>query len=260
MIDFHNHVLPGVDDGPREISVSLDMLRTASKQGITEVVQTVHFQHPKMEGKNTDHDYLTKKVNVLQNLINKENLNINIHLSAEVFYLPNLVEISDNLITTIGNKKYMLIEFTSNIFPENYEKEFYNLQLSGITPIIAHPERYRFIQNDMDILKKWIDRDYVIQIDAGSILGKFGKHTQKISLDMLNNDYIHLIGSDAHNNNKRNFCLKEAYKKIELIKSIEYVEFLKKNAFNILNGLKIINLKSKKKDSLLKKIISKFKN
>ena len=57
MIDFHNHILPDVDDGPKVLSESLDMLRHASSQGITEVVQTVHFQHPKMEGKNVDYDF-----------------------------------------------------------------------------------------------------------------------------------------------------------------------------------------------------------
>ena len=130
MIDFHNHVLPGVDDGPKEIDESLDMLRTASKQGITEIVQTVHFQHPKMEGKNVDYDYLIKKVNNLQNQIDQENLNIKIHLSAEVFYLPNLLEISKNPLVTIGDGKYMLIEFKTNIFPTGYEEELYSLQLN----------------------------------------------------------------------------------------------------------------------------------
>ena len=67
MIDFHNHIIPNVDDGPKEIDESLDMLRTASKQGITEIVQTVHFQHPKMEGKNVDYDYLIKDISMTHN-------------------------------------------------------------------------------------------------------------------------------------------------------------------------------------------------
>ena len=62
MIDFHNHFLPGVDDGAKTFQESIEMLKFASKQGITEVVQTIHYQHPKMEGKNVDYKYLTKKI------------------------------------------------------------------------------------------------------------------------------------------------------------------------------------------------------
>ena len=91
MIDFHNHVLPNVDDGPKTIEESIEMLKLASNQGITDVVNTVHFQHPKMENKNVDYNYLLEKVENLKLKLKQENININLHLSAEVFYLPNLV-------------------------------------------------------------------------------------------------------------------------------------------------------------------------
>ena len=89
MIDFHNHILPNVDDGPKSYDESLEMLNCANNQGISEIVQTIHFQHPKMEGKNVDYDYLTNQVKILQNLIDRENLNIKIHLSAIVRKLVN---------------------------------------------------------------------------------------------------------------------------------------------------------------------------
>ena len=152
MIDFHNHILPNVDDGPKTIKESLDMLRNAHAQGISEVVNTVHFQHPKMYDKNVDIDFLKYKVNQLNQKLKDENINIKIHLAAEVFYLPNLSEISSNPLLTIGNGKYMLVEFTNNIYPNDYEKIFFDLQMKDISPIIAHPERYRFIQNNVDIL------------------------------------------------------------------------------------------------------------
>ena len=239
MIDFHNHILHDVDDGPKSIDISIDMIREASRQGVTDIVNTVHFQHPKMYNKNVSLDFLNNKKKELEKILNDENININIHLSAEVFYLPNLVEISDNPITTIGNKKYMLIEFTSNIFPKNYEKEFYDLQMSGITPIIAHPERYRFIAENLDILKEWIDKDYVIQVDCGSILGHFGIKTKIIAEKMIENSFVHLIGSDAHNNKKRNFCIMQAYNLIEEKTSSDYVSILKSNVDKILIGEKV---------------------
>ena len=254
MIDFHNHVLPNVDDGPKTMTESISMLRHAHEQGITDVVQTVHFQHPKMDGKNVDLNYLKKKVEDLQFEIDKENLNIRMHLSAEVFYLPNLVEILKNPLVTCGNKKYMLIEFATNIFPRGYEEEFYNLQTHGITPIVAHPERYRFVQNDINILQLWINRGYKIQIDAGSVIGQFGRHTQKISHDMINEGFVHLIGSDAHNDNKRNFCIYKAYESLGKMKSYEFVNFLKQNAINYMNGENIKNIKINKTSNFMTKI------
>ena len=188
--------------------------------------------------KNVDYDYLSSKVKELQKEINKENLNIKIHLSAEVFYLPNLVKISKNPLITIGNGKYMLIEFTTNIFPEGYEEEFFRLQSIGITPIVAHPERYRFIHKDINILNDWMYRDYVIQIDAGSIIGQFGKKTKNISIQMIKSGYVHIIGSDAHNQFKRNFCITDAYNICKKLNGIRFVNFLKKNTFNIIKGNK----------------------
>lgn len=239
MVDFHNHFLPNVDDGPKDIEESIKMLKYAYEQGITKVVQTVHFQHPKMYKKNIEYSYLYDILKKVQSRIDEMGINIKLYLSAEVFYLPNLVEISKNPVVTLGDSKYMLIEFATSLNPVGYEDQFYKLQMSGITPIVAHPERYRFIQNNIDIIDEWIERGYKIQVDAGSILGLFGKKVKDITLQIINKGNAHLIGSDAHNNRKRNFCLKAAYTFIDDNISSDYVLQLKKNADNIINELEI---------------------
>ena len=98
MIDFHNHIIPGVDDGAKTIEMSIDMLKEASSQGITEVVSTIHFQHPKMDGKNTNYSFIKNKCNELQEALDANNINIKIHIAAEVFYLPNLIGCSREFI------------------------------------------------------------------------------------------------------------------------------------------------------------------
>tara|TARA_B100001142_G_scaffold330318_1_gene398064 strand:+ start:2017 stop:2826 length:810 start_codon:yes stop_codon:yes gene_type:complete len=245
MIDFHNHVIPFVDDGPNSFDESLEMCRCAEDQGITDIVQTVHFQHPKMENKNVEYNYLRQKVKEMQSILIENKIKIKLHLAAEVFYLPNLLEISDNKLVTVNNGKYMLIEFSNNIFPNGYENVLFKLQSQGVIPIIAHPERYRFVQNDLDLLNLWIERGYIIQIDAGSLIGQFGKKTQKISLEMIDKGYVHIIGSDAHNSRKRNFCLLDGYNKINEVKSVDYSDKLKSNVYSILNGGELINLNDK---------------
>ena len=268
MIDFHNHILPNVDDGSKSIEMTLDMFQTAQLQGITDVVNTVHFQHPKMENKNVEYDFIENKIKMVQSVLEDNNIKIKIHSASEVFYLPNLTDILDNPITTFGNGNYMLIEFQTLLLPENYKDELFKLQLKNITPIIAHPERYRKIQNNIGILEEWIELGYIIQIDCGSILGAFGKEAKITSDYIIENNLCHLIGSDAHNNTKRNFCLLEAYEVLSKLANAEYVTHLKNNSKGIIRGEKVrlfmnkIERKSHKgnKFSIIKKYIYKMLN
>ena len=210
MIDIHNHILPNIDDGSQSMSMSIDMLKNAFNQGITDVVNTVHYQHPKVEGLDLSYERLNNKVVELQNNINQLGLPIKIHLGAEVFFLPNLIEIIDNPITTFGNKKYMLIEFMPNYIPEIYKKIFFDLKMAGITPIIAHPERYKPVQKDINLVLQWLNLGCLIQVDAGSILGGLGNSAKKISEIIIKQNWCQIISSDAHDNKKRNFLLSDA--------------------------------------------------
>ena len=258
MIDFHNHILPGCDDGASTLEESLEMLKLASSQGITHVVSTIHFQHPKMDDKNINFNYLSSVINRLQLELDKKNINIELHLASEVFYLPNLCLIKDNPLTTVGKGKYMLIEFTPHIYPEGYIEQFYELQLNGITPIVAHPERYRFVQENPDIIKDWVEKGYIIQLDAGSILGKFGKKIKNLSFKIIDDSILHLVGSDAHNNSSRNFCLKDAYAEIEKRTSLSQVNVLKNNASRLLLGEQLDLPQKYIKSNMLLKWISSF--
>ena len=244
MIDFHNHVLPNVDDGSKNMEMTLNMLRTASKQGIKKIINTTHLQHPKMEGKNTNFDYIDSINREVLYRAKAEGINIDIKLAAEVYYLPNLCDLIDNPLATING--YMLIEFPMVITPVDFEDTFFQLRLRGITPILAHPERYRYFQEDVSKLGKLKDMGVILQIDAGSLIGHFGHKTKKIALDMLSKGYCHLIGSDAHNNSKRNFCLEEAYNTID---SDQTISILKRNSESIFSGqgdLRSIKVDSKR--------------
>ena len=231
MIDFHNHVLPDVDDGSKDMQMTLNMLKTASDQGIKKIVNTTHLQHPKMEGKNTDFKYIQSINEKVISKAQAEGLDIEIKLASEVYYLPNLCELIDNPLATING--YMLIEFPMIITPDNFEDTFFQLKLKGITPILAHPERYRFFQEDVSRLQKIKDMGTLFQIDAGSLIGHFGARAKITSINMLSNGYCHLIGSDSHNDMRRNFCLKDAY---DIISSEEIVDILKQNSEKVFFG------------------------
>ena len=105
----------------------------------------------------------------------------------------------------------MLIEFSFMNIPNMQRQELYKLKLSGVTPIIAHPERYLQVQNNLSYVTNWLEAGCLIQVDAGSILGKLGKKSQEIAEIIIKNGWCQIIGSDSHDNKNRNFCLEDAH-------------------------------------------------
>ena len=216
MIDFHNHVLPNVDDGSKSLEISLRMLKCASEQGITDVVNTVHYQHPKVETEDISYERIKKKINLLQHELDQNDIPLKLHLGAEVFYLPNLMDIKDDPLATFDTSNYMLIEFQVHQLPETQKKQLFDLKMSGITPIIAHPERYKFVQNDISIVSEWLEAGCLIQVDAGSTLGYLGRSSKLISERIIKNGWCHILGSDSHDDKRRNFCLADS---VEIVKA-----------------------------------------
>ena len=236
MIDFHNHILPNVDDGSDSVETSLSMLRSAAKQGITDVVNTVHYQHPKVDGLEINYETIERKTKELQINLNNHNIPIKLHIGAEVFYLPNLLELKNDPLATFGNGKYMLIEFQPHNIPNSHKKIFFDLKMQNVTPIIAHPERYRAVQNDFDLVSHWLDAGCLIQVDAGSVLGLFGKSAYNAANMIIKKGYCQILGSDAHDNKKRGFVLLDAYQKVKNWIGKNADCLVKNNPEKILNG------------------------
>ena len=217
MIDIHNHILPNIDDGSKSMEMSLNMLKYAYEQGVTDVVNTVHFQHPLFL--NIDHslDNIQRIAKSLQSKLDECEIPIKIHLGSEVFYYENLLKISNKPLTTMGGGKFMLIEFSPKNIPNSQKQTLFDLKMSGITPIIAHPERYKLVQENFSIVYDWINAGCLIQVDAGSLLGLMGEKAKKASILIIEEKCCHILASDAHNDSNRNFCIKEAY---NLVKNI----------------------------------------
>ena len=240
MIDFHNHVLPDVDDGPKTLEQSLNMLRSAAEQGITDVVNTVHFQHPKMDDKEITYENIQSRVSGLQEVLDEEGIEVKLHIGAEIFYLPNLVELISDPLCTFGNGRYMLVEFPFHILPEGYDKILFNLVMAGVTPIIAHPERYKPIQKDLEILRKLIRSGCLVQVDGGSVIGFLGRSSQKAALEIIGQRLCHVLGTDAHDDRRRNFSLRQAVATCREIVGDDVDDMVSVNPSKILNGEKIV--------------------
>ena len=241
MIDFHNHIIPELDDGSKSTEMSSEMLKLAASQGIKKVVSTVHYQHPRKNNISLSYENVKKDIKILQRELDRLFIPIKLYFGAEVFFLPNLMEIKDNPLTTFGHGKYMLIEFQPNSLPQIQRQVLFDLKMSGVTPIIAHPERYKPVQDSLNIVENWLNSGCLIQVDAGSILGKFGEKPRQCSERIIKKHWCHIIGSDAHNNGRRNFCLGDVIKKLKNQLAQEYInDMINENPKAVIEGNPVI--------------------
>jgi len=210
MIDFHNHVVPRVDDGAKSMDVALDMLRNAVSQGVTEVVATPHRQHPKFEMMQVTDEMVMKSFKELQDEVGKNKIPLKLHLGAEVYFQANLVSLVNHPFAVLGDYSHLLVEFSTQYLPRNYLSVFNSLMELGVTPIMAHPERYIPIHEDFSLLRKLFKAGMLIQLDAGSLTGSLGPQSERLAKKILSKGLAHFIGSDAHNLRKRNFCIEPA--------------------------------------------------
>ncbi|MGN7476669.1 tyrosine-protein phosphatase [Solibacillus silvestris] len=229
MVDMHCHLLWNVDDGPRSMEESMKLFEQAVKEGITTIIATSHSNHPKYDAK---YEEVTNQVTILQNELINNNIPLTLYTGHEVRLSENIVPRYQNKqIHTLANSQYVLLELPNNTVPIYTKHIIHSLLLEGITPIIAHPERNKAIAEKPDRLAELIRQGAYSQITAGSLTGHFGRTVQKLSLDLIRANLVHMYGSDAHNTTTRSFHFEEGLRYLEKRKQLEAVDtFLENNA------------------------------
>lgn len=235
MVDIHSHILNNIDDGSKSIEESIKILKEYEKINITDVVLTPHYIY---EG-NYQVDNKRKKglFDKLNKKVKEENININLYLGNEIYANDNIIELlNDNKISSINNSKYLLIEFP--IYVENKQSYniIHNIVLSGYIPIIAHPERYKYVQRNFNILNEYIKLGALLQINKDSLFGKYGKEAKKIAKKMIKKRLVTTIGTDIHSINRTIYSTDKLKRKIIRLSNIEYCNRIIEE-----NGVKIIN-------------------
>ncbi len=206
MIDIHSHILydiPG-DDGARDRSMSLDMLRQAAEAGTRELFATPHFHR---RGICPSWDVITERLAQLQQAADDTGIPIRLHSGAEVSldadtlnYLPGPGE---SRAYCLAGTAYLLVELLPTAAPLETWNLLYQLQLRGYLPILAHPERYRHIMSHPDAVLQWVEKGILLQSNKGSFLGDFGETAQHSARWLYERGAVHFLGSDAHRTNWR---------------------------------------------------------
>ena len=215
MIDLHTHVLPGIDDGSTDMDMSMEMLFIAAESGVETLVTTPHCNIP-----GEFDNYADKEMELLWNGLEQEReragIPIRLCRGMEIFATPDLPELlSEERVWTLNGTNYFLTEFAFDEDPEYCWRILEECESQGFRPIIAHPERYFFLQDDLQIAYEWCTAGYGLQLNKGSPLGRFGPEVQQTAIELLNHGLIACVASDAHYPHRRSTYMGEIRRFLE---------------------------------------------
>ena len=215
MIDIHSHIIPNVDDGARSVEETFNILKEAQEAGFTDVILTSHFLLNYYETNAQELIFWKEK---LQEVLKKQRNKINLHSGMEIYITNQMEELLENKkILTLANSGYMLIELPLATNVKYFDYVVYYLEAKGIKPIIAHPERYKCVQKDPDIVEEYIEKGCLIQCNYGSIVNLYGREAEKTIKTLLKKNQVHFLGSDVHRENGTYLIILDAIKKIRKI-------------------------------------------
>lgn len=207
--DVHSHLLPGIDDGVKTLEETEAILKTFQGLGYKKVITTPHVMQDHYRNTPTIINDALKKV---REFIHEKNIEITIEAAAEYYldeYFVKQIE-SDEQLLTFGDN-YLLFETNFLSEPLNLNEFIFLATTKGYKPVLAHPERYTYLQNNQQRLTDLIDRGVLFQLNISSILGVYSKPIQSLANKLIDLGFVHLLGSDCHNMQHASY-LKEVQK------------------------------------------------
>lgn len=214
MIDLHTHLLPGIDDGAKSLEEAVQIIRQGRKIGITAICTTPHLSSSFTKDRT---EKIMENFLMLQERIYEEKIDIQLYLGSEIDLRMNFDSIRRLPFFSINQtQKYLFLELPIGEFPPFTERILFSLLIEGLSPILAHPERSLSKEGDFERIEKLKDSGILIQVNAGSFLGDFGKGIQRGAKRLLEENLVDFISSDAHDLNRRPITvMAEAFKKVK---------------------------------------------
>jgi len=196
MYDLHAHILPGVDDGAKLPEDTVAMARAAADSGTLAILATPHRRDiTENHSVLYVHDLLAE----MNGLLRRDGIDLELlpgmenHLDLD---LPG--ELSNGRAMRMNGSRYALVELPFFGSPNYVEDVLYQVQLQGVTPVLAHPERIEAFQRDPDLLESFVERGMLSQVTAGSVVGRFGSKVRRLTHSLLRRRLVHVLSSDTH--------------------------------------------------------------
>jgi protein-tyrosine phosphatase len=198
-VDMHSHILPGLDDGAETMEQSLALITSLKKLGYRKLIATPHVMGDFY--RNTPETILTS-LNEVKKEVAKRKIDVQIEAAAEYYldeWFMGMLQGEQPLLSFgKGSMRYLLFEISYiNPAPQLAEAVFL-MRSCGYRPVLAHPERYLYMYNDFDKLKKLYENGVLFQINANSLTGYYSKIAQLLAEKLIENRMVHFLGSDCH--------------------------------------------------------------
>lgn len=237
MKDLHSHIMFGIDDGSSSLEESITLIKKLVEKGTTDIMLTPHY----IEKSNFNCNNIEKEkiFNILKTECINNNINVNLYLGNEVMVNYNILKnIKENNIKTLNNSKYLLIEMPLHKEFEDFDIVIKELINNGIIPVLAHPERYKFVKEDINSLDYYLDLGVLLQGNYESLFDKYGKHSKKILKKLIKNKKISFLGSDIHSLNYEIDTDKLVKTLKKIVKDEAYIKDITINNFDkVINNL-----------------------
>lgn len=207
MIDIHCHLLHGVDDGPKEMGLSVAMLKNAMEQGISDIILTPHYRRGMFK---FDGDVV--KTRMIELAPHAEEMGIKLHLGTEVHVNGDILEyLEKHKVFTLADSEYVLTEYGYDTEYSYIFKMSHELLRHGYIPVIAHVERYACLVKSPKRLEELQEIGAWIQCNAAAIIGEEGWGTKQFCKKALKRGWVDVVASDSHDKKKRKCYMEDAY-------------------------------------------------
>jgi len=239
MIDIHSHILPGLDDGAKNMTETLHIVRQLHQAGFKTLIATPHV----LEGKGflsvAEILAVTEQV---RERVTEAGIPVEILPGAENYIFPDMAKWArDGLLTMKNIGKYLLVELPMNEIPHYTDQVFFELQVNGLIPVLAHPERYRGLFDEPERLLDWAKKGILFQLDLRSLSGYYGPQSKLLAELMLHSDLIHFVGSDAHRVSRSEQAYSEALQSLEgIVGKTRFEELTLINPLTMLAGKSLL--------------------
>lgn len=227
MTDMHCHILPGVDDGAESLDDALVMAELAAESGVDTIIATPHCNLPGAARSNCKSDELRDRFIELAAALRDARIPVKLLPGAEVLCTPSVPELlKKGRLLTLAGSDYLLVEFFFREAPDTMDELLARVAAEGVTPVIAHPERYAAVHRDPGVIAAWHGKGYVIQLNKDSLLGRLGRRAAASADWILAHGLAHIVASDAHSPLYRTPYMGEVRRHLEERYSPKYAELL----------------------------------
>jgi len=195
-VDMHSHLLPGIDDGVSTLEEAAEIIRQFLQLGYSRIITTPHVMSDAY--RNTP-EIIHEKLRELNDYLHRKEINISVSAAAEYYldeWLFKMVETSQPLLTF--GEQYLLFETNFITEPFNLKEFIFQATTKGYKLILAHPERYLYLHNNLDKVQDLIDRGVLMQMNISSLTGYYSKPVQQMAFKLVDRGMVHWLGSDCH--------------------------------------------------------------